>query len=154
VTSGDSRAQTSAVEVTAELVTDLVRLGGYTHPLFTGETAVPVPGQGLLLLMGGLVEQSGLLDHAVALLELRRVRFLAMVYAGSSLRVAIEEQESTPKSGGKALVVYRWTALDPVGRTVAEAEAVMLVRGKTPVDVVEGPTGPHQEGHEGEGVVA
>lgn len=130
VASGE-RALTPAVEVTAELVADLVRLGGYTHPLFTGATGgpVPLPGQAVVLLMGGLVEQSGLLDHAVALVELRRVRFAKMVHAGGSLRVAIEEKESTSTSSGKSLTAYGWTAVDDLGATVAEAEALMLMRG-------------------------
>ena len=86
----------------------LVDTGGYVHPLFapgpgTEEPAraVPLPGQGVLLLMGGLVEQSGALDDAVALVELRRVRFHRMLTAGDGLRVVITPLESTTPSRGR-----------------------------------------------------
>jgi len=143
--------ETAAVDITEAVIADLVRLGGYTHPLFTGTSGqpVPLPGQGVLLLMGGLVERSGHLDHAVALVELRRVRFAKMALPGSTLRVAIEEQDSATTSSGKLLTVYRWTALDGSGETVAEAEAVMLVHSK---DDIAG-QGVRGDGDQGEGVV-
>ena len=132
--SAASGVDTPTVEVTDDLVADLVRRGGYTHPLFNpGDNgvdpgrAVPLPGQGVLLLVGGLVEQSGLLDDAIALVELRSVRFLAMVTAGTSLGVRITEVERSTTSSGKTLQVFRWTAVTDDGVAVAEAEAVMLM---------------------------
>lgn len=129
-----ARAATPTVEITDDLVADLVRLGGYTHPLFHpvdngvgGGPAVPMPGQGVLLLMGGLVEQSGLLDDAIALVELRSVRFLAMVRSGVTLGVRIAEVERSTTSSGKTLQVFRWTAVGDDDVPVAEAEAVMLM---------------------------
>jgi hypothetical protein len=121
---------TPEVAVTDELVADLVRHGGYTHPLFNpepGGRATPLPGQGVLLLMGGLVEQSGLLDDAVALVELRSVRFLAMVTSGATVGVRISELERTTTASGKTLQVFRWTAVTDEDVVVAEAEAVMLM---------------------------
>ena len=125
---------TPTVEVTDDLVADLIRRGGYTHPLFNpadddvdAGRRVPLPGQGVLLIMGGLVEQSGLLDDAIALVELRSVRFLAMVTSGTTLGVRIEELECSTTCSGKSLCVFRWTAVDDKGVPVAEAEAVMLM---------------------------
>jgi acyl dehydratase len=126
--------ETPSVEVTDELVTTIVQSAGYTHRLFNPDAGaraagqvVPLPGQGVLLLMGGLVEQSGALDHAVALLELRSVQFRSMVAAGTTLTVRIEELDSRRTSGGRAVTVYRWTGFDDSGASVVEAEAVMLM---------------------------
>ena len=57
-----SWAESPALEVTEDLIATLVDRAGYTHPLFhppPGAGGPPLPGQGVLLLMGGLVEQSG-----------------------------------------------------------------------------------------------
>ncbi len=122
---------TPSVVVTADLATDLVTGGGYTHPLFHPDdpTQRPLPGQAVLLLMGGLVEQSGVLDHAVALLEIRNVRFAAMVRPGTRLHVEVSLGVPEPtRTAGKARQQVDWTARDDDGTTVATAEVVMLVR--------------------------
>ena len=124
------------VEVTADLVASLVERGGYTHPLFrptpaqqaSGRSA-PLPGQAVLLLAGGLVEQSGALDDAIALVELRSVRFLRMVSAGDVLRVVLAPGRGEPTRSGKLLREDSWTVVDASGEHVLEASAVMLVRG-------------------------
>ncbi|GGO66575.1 hypothetical protein [Nonomuraea cavernae] len=126
---------TPSVEVTQPLIDGLVGLGGYTHPLFNpaaGELSqgirAPMPGQGVLLLAGGLVEQSGLLDDAIALVELREVRFLKMLRAGTTLRVDLTPGESGQTRSGKILRHYRWSAVDGHGDQILEATAVMLLR--------------------------
>lgn len=122
---------TPGVEVTADLVHGLIELGGYTHPLFQADradqAAPPLPGQAVLLLMGGLVEQSGALDDAIALLELRRVRFRCMVTPGTSLRVRLVAGAETTTASGKLLREYAWTAVDEAGEVLAEAEVLMMV---------------------------
>lgn len=133
--------RTASVEVTPELIETIVSTGGYTHPLFNptpvqqaeGSTA-PLPGQGILLLMGGLLEQSGALDHAIAMVELKSVKFLQMVKAGTSLSVDLVPTESHLTSSGKLIQNYRWTALDGNDVPVAEAHAVMLMH---PIDAPE-----------------
>ncbi|UMG93700.1 hypothetical protein [Nocardioides sp. TF02-7] len=122
---------TPAVLVTEALAHDLVDAGGYTHPLFHPDDPAqrPLPGQAVLLLMGGLVEQSGALDHAVALLELRRIRFHAMVRPGTRLHVEVELGAATPTTDGRARQDTTWTAYDDHGTLVAQADALMLVRG-------------------------
>jgi acyl dehydratase len=128
-----STFSTPPVEVTQSLIDGLVGLGGYTHPLFnpgarqlSEGTRAPMPGQGVLLLMGGLVEQSGLLDHAIALLELREVRFLKMLKAPTTLHVEITPGASKTTSSGKTIQHYQWTAIDAVGTRILEAQATML----------------------------
>lgn len=130
VTSADSAAvETPTVAVTAETISALVKIGGYTHPLFHRiDAGRPLPGQGLLLLMGGLVEQSGALDHAVAMVEIGRVAFHSMVVAGTRVRVRLEPGDSRPTRSGKVLQEWVWTALDQDDGVLATAEVLMLVR--------------------------
>lgn len=125
----------SAVEVTADLVATLVERGGYTHPLFH-DTPVsrglgaspPLPGQAVLLLAGGLVEQSGALDRAVALVELREVRFLRMVRAGDVLHVALTPGAGRATRSGRLVREDSWAVLDAADRPVLQATAVMLMQ--------------------------
>ena len=125
---------TPQVVIDADLVDTLIGRGGYTHPLFQrvpgGDAdGPPLPGQAVVLLLGGLVEQSGLLDDAIALLELRRARFHRMVKAGTTLRVRIERVASRVTSRGTQVVDFRWTGIDADDEPVAEVEAVMLMNG-------------------------
>ncbi|CND51758.1 Uncharacterised protein [Mycobacterium tuberculosis] len=126
---------TPAIEVTQPLIDGLVGLGGYTHPLFNpgaperaAGARAPMPGQGVLLLMGGLVEQSGLLDRAIALLELREVRFLKMLEAGTTLHVELTAGKTEKTSSGKLIQHYDWTAVDAEGARILEAKALMLMQ--------------------------
>lgn len=113
-------------EVTEDLVQELIRQAGYVHPLFQ-KPGAPLPGQAVLLLMGGLAEQSGALDHAIALLEFESVRFPAMLTAGNSLTVRIEALDSRTTSTGKVVQKYLWTGHDGTGAILAEARVVMLM---------------------------
>lgn len=119
--------RTPDVEVTAQLVQDLVRLGGYTHPLFVGPDA-PLPGQGVLLLMGGLVEQSGRFDDAIAMVELVGARFQKMVRVGDRLHAVITPGATSTTSSGKTLQEFEWRMQDAAGEPVAIATARMLMR--------------------------
>ena len=117
--------------VNQELINTLVRMGGYTHPLFhptaAGETA-PLMGQGVLLLAGGMAERSGILHDAIALIGLSEVRFHTMVHAGRSLRLVIEEGATTSTSSGKRRTEYHWTVEDDRSARVLEATALLLRR--------------------------
>ncbi|WP_157594270.1 hypothetical protein [Streptosporangium amethystogenes] len=125
---------TPEVEVTQELIDTLVGLGGYTHPLFVpaAGSPAPMPGQGVLLLVGGLVERSRMLDEAIALLELREVRFSKMLRAPTTLRVELTPGEARETGSGKVIRHYRWSAIDGSGDQVLEATAVMLMRAPMP----------------------
>jgi 3-hydroxymyristoyl/3-hydroxydecanoyl-(acyl carrier protein) dehydratase len=124
---------TSAIDITEEMRADLVRIGGYTHPLFSRPGTVslpagsPVPGQGVLLLMGGLVEQSGRLDDAVVLMGLADVTFRRPAVPGSRVAVRVEVIAETPHRSKNCVRTMHWTAVD--GATVlVTATAAMLVR--------------------------
>jgi hypothetical protein len=129
-----SCVETAGLEVTAGIIETLISTGGYTHPLFNpapdqleAGARVPLPGPGLLLLAGGLVEQSGALAAAVAMVELRGVRFHVMVHSGDSLRVRVTPGDWRRTRHGKVVQDFEWRVLDRAGDTVAEAVAVMLM---------------------------
>lgn len=112
---------------------EAVRLGGYTHPLFSRPNDVrlpagaPLPGQAVLLLMGGLVEQTGKLDDALALLAMTDVRFLAPAVAGTQLCVEVDVTSQEPRSGGRAVRVMQWVAKDARGTVLVEATVHLLI---------------------------
>jgi acyl dehydratase len=125
-----SNRSADTTTVTADLVATLVTTGGYTHPLFDPPgPETPLPGQGVLLLLGGLAERSGELDDAIAMLELRKATFHRLVRPGTTLRIRIERLAAKPTSGGKVVQELRWTGLDDDGDAVAEVEVVMLMKG-------------------------
>lgn len=126
--------ETGSVEVDADLVSTVVGRGGYTHPLFdvvAHGDATPLPGQGVLLLAGGLVEQCGVLDDAVAMLEMKSVRFRRMVRAGDRLRVRVTPGEGRATSSGRYVQTFAWQIVVDAPPhsvdTVAEADVVMLM---------------------------
>ncbi len=124
--------------VSEELVDDLVRLGGYVHPLFTDPEYVrtrsplparPLPGAAVLHLMGGLAEQCEALDGTVlALRGFDEVRFRAPAVAGDvlHLRLRIGSTRPTGRTGREELRLG-WTMVRDDGTVVAEADARMLV---------------------------
>ena len=116
----------------------LVSIGGYTHPLFTDATFAaaspfgrrPAPGQALLLIMGGLVEQSGRFDRTtIGLVGFESVRFLAAAFAGDTLRTTVEVLAKEPSSSGRrGVLVMRWRCENGNDETLVEATARMLFR--------------------------
>jgi acyl dehydratase len=103
--------------ITADDVDVLVRIGGYTHPLFTDPEHArasifgkrPLPGQAVLLLMGGLVEQTGRFDETVlALTHLDKVVFHKAAFEGDSIHVAVEVLEKGGSGTGRGVVEMFW----------------------------------------------
>jgi acyl dehydratase len=127
----DLTVETARLLVTEAHVAELVDRGGYTHPLFdvaTHGAATPLPGQAVLLLAGGLVEQSGVLDGAVALLELKSVSFSAMVRAGEEIRVRVTPGPWRTSSSGKVLQEFTWRVISSADATVLTAGVLMMVK--------------------------
>ncbi len=124
---------TPATDITEQMRTELVRIGGFTHPLFARPADVrlpagsPLPGQAVLLLMGGLVEQSGRLDDAIALMGMREVRFRRPAVPGTRIRVNVHVVSRTRHSRARAVCEMRWDAADDAGELLVQATVQMLV---------------------------
>jgi len=124
---------TAAMDITEELRADVVKLGGFTHPLFARPDEVrlsqgsPLPGQAVLLLLGGLVERSDRLHDALVLVGMREVRFRRPVVVGTRMRVGVEVISETAGSPGRALREMLWTALDSAGAEMIRAIVSMQV---------------------------
>jgi acyl dehydratase len=121
----------------------LVAAGGYTHPLFTDPVYAaaspfgrpPVPGEAVLLVMGGLVEQSGRFDETViALLGFDAVRFASPAFAGDEVRVEVRVSSKEPtRDGTRGILAMSWRCLNARNETLVEATARMLFRLARPV---------------------
>ena len=81
-----------------------------------------------VLSMGGLVEQTGRTDEAIALLGIREARFRRPAEPGTRLRVLVEVVSRAPRSPGRDVCGMRWHAVDEADETLAEAFVEMLVR--------------------------
>ncbi|MEY4232316.1 MAG: hypothetical protein RL144_516 [Actinomycetota bacterium] len=128
---------TEPVEITEEIRSSLVQIGNYTHPLFSDLTvaknsnmnSLPLPGQALLLLAGGAVENSGELDNAIALLELVETSFSKPAFAGDSITVEISKLDRKVTSDGeKSVDTFSWTILNQNGDLLAKTTVKMLMR--------------------------
>jgi len=128
---------TEAIEITEELRSTLVRVGNYTHPLFSdlavakssGMTALPLPGQALLLLAGGAAENSGAIDDAIALVGLSETLFLKPAFTGDFVTLELTELDRLPTSkGDKAIANFAWKITNQAGEILATTTAKMLMR--------------------------
>ena len=119
-----------------DLLRQLVALGGYTHPLFndpefaraTPIGRTPFPGEALLLLMGGLLEQSDNFDETtIALVGFDEISFRAPAFSGDEVRVLATVLSKNPSSSGaKGVITFQWDCVNGEGETLVEAQARML----------------------------
>lgn len=128
---------TQPIEITEELRSTLVRVGNYTHPLFSdlavaqasGMSALPLPGQALLLLAGGAAENSGAIDDAIALVALSETAFFKPAFTGDLVTLELTELDRTLTSkGDKAIANFAWKITNQVGEILATTTAKMLMR--------------------------
>ena len=128
---------TEPIEITEEIRSSLVRIGNYTHPLFSDLTvaknsnmnSLPLPGQALLLLAGGAVENSGELDDAIALLELVETSFSKPAFTGDSITVEISKIDRKVTSDSeKSIDTFSWAITNQNGDLLAKTIVKMLMR--------------------------
>ena len=111
---------------------------GYGFPLFSDEgfarragfSAIPVPGELVLLLMGGLAEQTAAFDETtLALTGLDEVRFRTPCHAGNTIRLQMEVvARELSCSGRRGFLTFAWTCLNQRGETVVQARATLAFR--------------------------
>ncbi len=113
----------------------MIESGGYVHPLFTDPeflagspfTTRPLPGQAVLLLMGGLAEQSGAYDErTLALLGFESVTFARAACDGDTVFVEVEPLGPAPDSD--RITRWAWRCLRKDGTLLVEATARFLMR--------------------------
>lgn len=111
---------------------------GYVFPLFhdaafahrAGFGAIPVPGELVLLLLGGLAEQAGVFDETtLALTGLDEVRFRTPCHVGDTIRLEMEVVgRELSSSGRRGFLTFAWTCFNQRGDTVLEARATLAFR--------------------------
>jgi acyl dehydratase len=130
----------SAPRAVPEDATDvIIGFGGYTHPLFTDPDylrdrtpfeRMPLPGELVLFLAGGLAEQTGLFDETtIALVGMDDIRFRTPAHAGDELRLhlrVVEKERSA--SGRRGTVRMAWRVINQHDDEILSALADMLFR--------------------------
>lgn len=129
---------TPGIHIDDDDASALIRIGGYTHPLFTDPAYAaaspfgrsPLPGEAVLHLMGGAVEQSGRFDETVvALTGFDGVRFWAPAFGGDTLYVVVEVTgRQVRPSGKRGEVTMSWRCRNERGEMLVEANVTMLFR--------------------------
>lgn len=131
------RFVTPAHAVSDEVATAIIRLAGYTHPLFTDpEHAAasfggrPIPGELSLLLLGGMAERTGVFDATtLALVSLEAVEFRTPALVGDSIRLEMEVSgKRRSPSGRRGFVTFAWTCRNQRGDVVLTARAAFAFR--------------------------
>jgi acyl dehydratase len=111
---------------------------GYEFALFTDEAfahsvgfaGVPVPGEMVLLLLGGLAEGTGIFDDTtLAMTRLDNVRFVKPCMLGDSIHLDMEvARKEISASGRRGFMTFAWTCLNQHDETVLEALATFAFR--------------------------
>ena len=125
-------------QLASDRVTEIIGWAGYVHPLFTdpdypkrvGFSGRIVPGELVLLVLGGLAEQTGVFDETtLALVELASVEFKKPAITGDSVRLNMEVvKKHASSSGRRGFVTFKWTCLDQADEIVLVAYAVLAFK--------------------------
>jgi acyl dehydratase len=122
--------------INADDIDRFIALSGLDNLLFTsdktarerGHSSRLVPGPLLLSLAMGMVQQAGLFNHVVAVLEFERLRFLAPVHPGDAISLTASVAEKRPTSNPKrGLVLVYFTMTNQDQKTVMSARARYLM---------------------------
>ncbi len=132
------RFTSAAFEIDAQRARDVLGWAGYVHPLFAdpaypatvGLSSGLLPGELVLLLMGGLAEQTGVFDETtIALVEFESVKFKKPAVGGSTVRLNMEVlKKHASSSGRRGFLTFRWICLDRADEVLLEADAVLAFK--------------------------
>lgn len=131
------RFKTGSRAITASDLSTIVKVGGYTHPLFndpaylesTPFQKTPLPGEGVLLLMGGLVESTERFDDTViALKGFSEVAFQRPVSEGDEIHVEVEVMDKQDAKPPVAQMTLKWRVINSLGEVCMVAIGEMLFR--------------------------
>ncbi len=132
------RFTTSARTVTETDITDFVRLTGLYNPLFMDEEFAKksvhkgkiAPGPLTFSLAMGLFSRLGLFEESIiAFLGMDRMRLLAPVRPGDTIKVEIEITEPREtKKPDRGVIRERYTVINQSGETVMRYEMAHLVK--------------------------
>lgn len=132
----DSTYAIGSRTMTDDDIDRFIALSGLNNPLFTSDKTARerghpgrlVPGPLILSLAMGLVQQAGLFNHVVAVLEFERLRFLAPVHPGHTLSLTASVMEKRPTSNPKrGLVIVDFTMTNQDQKTALSARARYLM---------------------------
>ena len=95
-----------------------------------GFAGIPVPGEMVLLLLGGLAEGTGIFDDStLAMSQLDNVRFRKPCMVGDSIHLdMVVARKDLSASGRRGFMTFAWTCRNQHDETVLEAEVTFAFR--------------------------
>jgi acyl dehydratase len=121
-----------------ERAEQMIRWGGYVHPMFSdrnyaktvGFKGRPVPGELVLLFLGGLAEQTGAFDDTtLALVEVDHVTFKTPALVGDTIHVEMEvSNKRLSGSRRRGFLTFNWTCRNQSNEVVLETHATFAFR--------------------------
>ena len=123
--------ETASKTITEEAHAQFCEITANDLPLFTSDEVAQakgwkqrlVPGVMTMSLSVGLMEQAGLLDDVIAFMGADRLKYLAPVYIGDTLRVEIDFLEKKPlKDGSRHAIIYKFKTYNQHNKAVLEAQ--------------------------------
>lgn len=122
---------TGSKRITEEEQTRFCHITLNTLPIFLSDEAARekgwkqrlVPGAMTMSCSVGLMEEAGLLDDVVAFMGAEKLRYLAPVYIGDTLRVEVDFMDKKPvKDGSRHAVMYKFRTYNQNDQAVLEAQ--------------------------------
>lgn len=124
------RFKTGEKLVSEQQELEFCEITGNNLPIFLSDEAAQakgwkkrlVPGVFTLSCTIGLMEQAGLLDDVIAFMAVDKLRYLAPVYIGDTIRVEAELMEKkSVKDGARNIITYKFTTYNQNDKPVLEA---------------------------------
>jgi acyl dehydratase len=126
------------VRLAADRAEEMIRWAGYVHPLFSDPSFAEtvgfhgrlVPGELVLLFLGGLAEQTGVFDDTtIALVEFDHVTFKTPALIEDTIRLEIEVTgKRLSSSGRRGFVTFNWICRNQSDAVILETQATFAFR--------------------------